>query len=190
MVFHVYRIKSNYIIVSKKALLRWHPRPHQSPLHFLPASPLFHCCLEPQLSTLHSPKMPWCRTSELLPTLVPLPGKLLRLPNSPPPPGCSDSLSLVIISNEMVHSRALSEYSPISMRLPTSSDHLCTSLDVRAGFLMMDRRAQSILGMYNSAELQEHPPPPPSLLPCPSHSSPTFQASSHLRAIVPDRPFV
>lgn len=90
----------------------------------------------------------------------------------------------------MVHSRALSGYSPLSTRLPTSSACLCSSLDVRAGFLMRDRRAQPILAMYNSTELQEQPPPPLALLPCPSHSSPTFQASSHLRAIVPDLPFV
>ena len=77
----------------------------------------------------------------------------------------------------------------LSTRLPTSSACLCSSLDVRAGFLMMDRRAQPILAMYNSAELQEQPPPPLALLPCPSRSSPTFQARSHLRAIIPDLPF-
>ena len=101
-------------------------------------------------------------------------------PTPPPPPGCSHSLSLVIISNEMVHSGALSEYSPLSTRLPTSSDHLCTSLDVGAGFRMMDRRAQSILGTYNSAELQEHPLLPPRFSPAlltlqPSRPTPTSE---------------
>lgn len=88
--------------------------------------------------------------------LVPLPGKLLPLPNYQPPPRLFP-LSLVITSNEMVHSRALSGYSPLSTRLPTSSACLCSSLDVSAGFLMMARRAEPILAIYNSAELQEHP---------------------------------
>lgn len=122
-----------------------------------------------------------------LPMLVPLPGKT---PPTSQLPATPQAVPTSALSSPRMRWSTVGHWVGIHLYprgSPTSSACLCSSLDVSAGFLDDGPKSRAHLAIYNSAELQEHPSSPP-VSPRPSRPSPTFQASSHLRAIVPDLP--